>query len=788
MPESFDTLLHTYWHILAIGTMVVLLLLWFLYGFTYKNFKLKRILAKAIKELTALQNDKDEIGLDDIKNRVMTTPKLQHLWSEFADTLHPQTRPDEFGQERIVRWRQTVPAEAYFNVEALVAVELRTEYFKHQPGILTGLGIIGTFVGLLKGLMNFQISNDPDEVRRSLDTLIHGVLEAFLVSAFAILLAMVTTFLEKLAISRRIQQVEEFCNLLDSLFDSGAGEEYLSRLVRASESSATQAAQLKDALVSDLKSLLEEMTRQQSEAIAASFHQITQQHVAAIAEGARVQVQTTEQSGDRIASAISEVLSDPIQKIAAAVQSTSDTNGQVVTRALNEALVAFSQKLEDMFGSQMTNMNQLLMQTTASMQTTVSRFDELAANINNAGKNAADAMGERLTQALESMEKRQELLNRTMSDFVAQLRDMVQSSQTETNQRLQEAFSLMGERLSAIVSQMEEQARKASSSHQEQQELLAQNAAKMAAEMGGQIQGTLGSIQTQFAEMVQALQVQNAETAMATEETQNRMAQNADKAIHGLADKVEKTIGNLDAKMSDFVGMLKQQIESTASTQKEVQHEITERVRVAIELLTNQVKALVAETDRSVASMQGATAAMREITGDSTRRMENSAETLAIAADDFAKAGTSVSGVMTQAGQVGEKLSTTAGSLSSAAAVVNTALADYQASREAITRMVGELKVVVDAAKQDATVSQSLVNQITRSAEQLEKAHSSVEGLFEGVCNALADTHDNFARNVEDTLKKSNGAFQKELKDAVDYLKTAIEELGEVAETIPGRR
>jgi hypothetical protein len=499
-------------------------------------------------------------------------------------------------------------------------------------------------------------------------------------------------------------------------------------------------------------------------------------------------VQTTEQSGDRIASAISEVLSEPIQKIAAAVQSTSDTNGQVVTRALNEALVTFSQKLEDMFGSQMTNMNQLLLQTTASMETTVSRFDELAANINNAGKNAADAMGERLTQALESMGKRQELLNRTMSDFVAQLREMVQSSQTETNQRLQETFSIMGDRLSSMVNQMEEQARKSSVSHQEQQELLAQNAAKMSGDLGGQIQSTLGSIQTQFSEMVQALQVQNAETAMANEETQARMARNSNQAIHGLADKVEKTVGNLDGKLSDFIDMLRMQIESTASTQKEVQHEITERVRIAIELLTNQVQALVAETNRSVDSMQRATSAMRDITGDATRRMENSAETLSIAADDFAKAGNSVTGVMGQAGQVGEKLSSTAGALSSAAAVVNTALTEYQGSRDAITRMVTELKVVVDAAKQDATVSQSLVNQITRSAEQLEKAHSSVEGLFAGVCDELAKAHDVFAQNVESTLKKSNGAFQKELKDAVDYLKTAVEELGYVAEAIPARR
>ncbi len=788
MQSIFISLLNDYWHIRLLSVLVAGLFIWFLYGFAYKNIRLKGLLSRSIKELERLQKEKGKITLDDIKLKVMTTPKLQHLWSEYADTLHPQSAPDEFGQERVVRWRQTVLAEAYFNVEALVAVELRTEYFKHQPGIFTGLGIIGTFVGLLKGLMTFNISSDPEKVRQSLDSLIHGVLEAFVVSACAILLAMVTTFMEKLAISRRVQQVEEFCNLLDSLFDSGAGEEYLSRLVKASESSATQAAQLKDALITDLKGLLEDMTRQQSEAIATSFQKITQQHVAAISEGARAQVQTTEQSGDRIASAISEVLSEPIQKIAAAVQSTSDTNGQVVTKALNEALVTFSQKLEDMFGSQMTNMNQLLLQTTASMETTVSRFDELAANINNAGKNAADAMGERLTQALESMGKRQELLNRTMSDFVAQLREMVQSSQTETNQRLQETFSIMGDRLSSMVNQMEEQARKSSVSHQEQQELLAQNAAKMSGDLGGQIQSTLGSIQTQFSEMVQALQVQNAETAMANEETQARMARNSNQAIHGLADKVEKTVGNLDGKLSDFIDMLRMQIESTASTQKEVQHEITERVRIAIELLTNQVQALVAETNRSVDSMQRATSAMRDITGDATRRMENSAETLSIAADDFAKAGNSVTGVMGQAGQVGEKLSSTAGALSSAAAVVNTALTEYQGSRDAITRMVTELKVVVDAAKQEATVSQSLVNQITRSAEQLEKAHSSVEGLFAGVCDELAKAHDVFAQNVESTLKKSNGAFQKELKDAVDYLKTAVEELGYVAEAIPARR
>lgn len=46
--------------------------------------------------------------------------------------------------------RATVPAETFFTEQALVDTPLRTEFFKHVPGILTGIGIIGTFYGLLR--------------------------------------------------------------------------------------------------------------------------------------------------------------------------------------------------------------------------------------------------------------------------------------------------------------------------------------------------------------------------------------------------------------------------------------------------------------------------------------------------------------------------------------------------------------------------------------------------------------------------------------------------------------
>lgn len=924
-----DTLLANL-HLLVLGFIILGLLIFFLLGFCLPSWRLKGDLTKAIQSLLSQANSGQVIDIDRIRNEAMTSKKLAHLWTEFAETLHPQTAPDEFGQERVVRWRSTVPAEVFFNVETLIAVELRTEYFKHQPGIFTGIGIIGTFAGLLKGLADFSVSSDPEIVRKSLDTLIHGVFEAFIVSATAITLAMLTTFYEKTSVTRRIQEVEDLCHLLDSLFESGAGEEYLARLVKAGESSATQTAQLKDALVSDLKQMLADLTHQQTEAIAASFR-----------ESSQAQIQTTEQSGDRIAQAISDSLSDPLQKIAAAVNTTTDTNGEVVTRALNEALVTFSQKMEDMFGGQMGNMNLLLQQTTSAMQSTVARFDQLANNLGDAGRNAADAMGDRLGAALEAMEARQHALNATMSEFVAQLRDMVHASQSETNTRMQEAMRMIGEKIGQMTEQLERQARLNTESHQDQQARLAENASQIANQLAaqvqasqaamqeqlgamlqvlreqstqtqtatsaqqkmlaqqtettvklltsqvqtlvnqmdqriadfteklvqkdeqstkahvsaqaelaqqqqtaqqamqqqlaamlevlreqtvqtrdatseqqtwltrqthetvdslsgklvssldtldGQVRSSMDAIQQQLAAMVATLQQQADRSASASEAQQQRFLEDSQRAMTRMAERVDQSLGGLEQKMAALVETLTRQSSLAAQSHHEQQNQLTEHATRLIETLSQQVQALTAQVNAAAGAMQASVTAFREVTTESTRRLEGSAQTLGLAADHFAKAGNSVNAVIQQTGQVSDKMVTASASLTQASGAVETALAHYNEAGQAMVQMVEALKTTVEVARQDASVSQSLVEQIRQAADHLKTANTEVNGVFEKVCEELANAHEAFAKNVENSLRRGNTAYQKELRDAVDYLKSAIEELGDVAEKIPGRK
>jgi len=239
------------------------------------------------------------IDLAQMKDEVMTSPALQHAWQQYASTLHAQRQAPETGplgaaRQRVSQlskvffahldvaanggrldlsnieqlahndphlaplwaeytqaiealqpletsaklatgpWQATSPAENHFTEQALVDSPLRSNFYKHMPGLLTGVGIIGTFTGLIAGLIGFDVSQ-PDQVQAELSQLVQTVGHAFLVSALAITLAMVFTWIEKALLTSRYRQVEALQQGLDALFTPQGGAQYLERLTLATE-------------------------------------------------------------------------------------------------------------------------------------------------------------------------------------------------------------------------------------------------------------------------------------------------------------------------------------------------------------------------------------------------------------------------------------------------------------------------------------------------------------------------------------------------------------------------
>jgi hypothetical protein len=492
-----------YWHIGIVAITLFVLALDFLWRFLFRSIGLSRELSKAIAALQAISDREGElIELDEVANNAMASPALTHLWGEYVKTLHPQRQDDGTGQSQIVRWRSTALAETFFSEQVVVDGRLKTEFFKHLPGVLTGLGIIGTFAGLIKGLVNFKVNVDPTSAQEQLQALVNSVGHAFYVSATAIGLAMIFTWIEKSVVTARYHQVEQLRELIDSLFRGGAGEEYLERLVTASETSATQAAQIKDSLVADLKEILSSLTAQQIQA----------------------QAQHSGQLSADVSKSIADTLTGPMDAITKAVQNVSSNQGEAVNKMLTDVLATFGSQMKEMFGGQMSGMTDLMLKASEAMQATAMQFGQLAANMDAAGTNTVDAMGEKLAKALDSMDARQAAMNAQMGAFVEQIRSLVSQSQNETNDKLREALTAMGGQVAGVVEELRKQAEESAESQGARSRRFEESTGQAIGSLSGQVESLL----SQSMETNKSLQASVASLSTAT-----------DKAITGLNSGAE---------------------------------------------------------------------------------------------------------------------------------------------------------------------------------------------------------------------------------------------------------
>lgn len=428
-------------HTAIIGGILVFFVLLFIIRFLipaiYQNWKLGRY----TKNVEAM----DEIHLDGLSELFSNDKILDHLWKEFRDTLHEQKDLDASGKYNTTAIRQTVPAEMYFSEQMLVNSPLKTEFFKHLPGILTGIGIIGTFFGLIEGLKAFTVSEQPEIVRESLNVLLHGVYQAFLVSALAITLAIIITAIEKWLVSALCKKVEGLCLALDERFQAGVGEEYLAKLVDASESSAKESKQLKQSLVGDLKQILESVAERQIQAQATATAAITKDIVTGIHEGLR----------------------GPLAEISAAVQHVSGSQGDAVNKLLTDTMAAMTAQIRDLFAGQVDGIRGMQQQTIDSLSVAVSRLEQLVGDISNRGKETTDAMNAQLASALTSMEERQRAMNEQTQALVDTMRSQVTKSQEDSTANMQQALEQLGGTVKEIAGAL--QASIESASHRDEQ-------------------------------------------------------------------------------------------------------------------------------------------------------------------------------------------------------------------------------------------------------------------------------------------------------------------------------
>lgn len=413
--------------IAALAGIGIALLLHFVYQYLLRGWLLWRELKAITRKISAIEKG-DLQGLRPRLSEVFEKSKLAHAWNEFDETLHDQKRLVN-GQHQVVAIRATAPAETFLHVESVIDPVIHTEYFKHLPGIFTGLGIIGTFAGLISGLIAFNPDVDVEALKTSLGVLFGYVKEAFLFSAAAIGVAMLVTLLEKFLYAACTYRLGRLTEALDRLFKAGVGEDYLADLLRSSQDTATQTRQLKESLVEDLKSMLTNLSE--------------------------AQVGATRQMAADIGQSIEGSLKEPLSHLAETVRQASGQQTTAASNALESLMSAFMAQMKESVGGQLGDMGRLLQQTTQSLSTVEGTLRGLVGDMKAANSEASEELRGAVLSLIDSIALQQREQTSAASRGMQELLAGVDAAVRRIEERQESMFEQMARSLQTVTSAMD---------------------------------------------------------------------------------------------------------------------------------------------------------------------------------------------------------------------------------------------------------------------------------------------------------------------------------------------
>ena len=228
---------------------------------------------------------------------------------------------------------------------------------------------------------------------------------------------------------------------------------------------------------------------------------------------------------------------------------------------LQDVMASFSQRLNDLFGGQISGLSDLNQQTAKSIQDAVGTLQTLVANIEESSRRSTDTMAERMAQAIEKMEARQEAMNAQSAAFIEQIRQLVASSQSETNTKLQATLETIGTQVSGMLATLNDSQAAVFESNRAREQVMADRTTSAVNSMSESVEAAIKEISVASAQMAQNVAVLTQTTSTSVEKM-NAGAEQLGAASRNFAAAGERVTGvlgqaaSVTAKLAETSGAL----------------------------------------------------------------------------------------------------------------------------------------------------------------------------------------------------------------------------------------
>ena len=449
-----------------------------------------RSLTRDLEKASACMRDIDEHNPEKIRELLVPQDESVYENNAFKATLK------EYFDETDALVRR---GKSYYNCniadyvnEDLINKVGNTAFNDFLSGVMTGLGILGTFVGLAIGLQSFR-TDTAEAMTSSIAPLIEGIKVAFYTSIFGVLLSLVYGTLYKYRFNQAEAAIDEFVSVFYRYGGYRPENEAVSRLLQLQEEQTNSMNQFAEEISIALADAIDKT-------LAPTLNQLPEQLFMAIQGTIAPTMQAVGESINNLAGELTQNLTQ------------AQSNG--VENMVNN----FLDQMDRAVGGQMANLEKSIQTICEWEQTTAAKMNEVVENVCQNAESVAvinEDLKEIITQLatyIASMDAATEkMLNATTS--VNQLAERTAGA-AESYKGILDGTAQLSEQISSqqkaaaeLMSKQSEQMRADSEFIQERSEQLKQTcegvtdnfneAAERLATVSGQLKNDVSEAMTQ---------------------------------------------------------------------------------------------------------------------------------------------------------------------------------------------------------------------------------------------------------------------------------------------------